>query len=300
MFVSKHSSFYCFVSVPSFSFFIEPSIFCMVSLRHFSRYSSQDIHLFTSLSLFHFINRTAHPLVRSSSFPDVKGALAPTVTASFVNAAPTIWWIKKSTCTHKTYSSIIYAELDFCLPLARALGAFEIYCSETVMRFRLRLPRISLFMREFSFPLLACPKRVTFQFSMRALITDGLSVISDVTENNKIVAGGGAIEIEIAKGLRNYSTKVGGKQQLAVEAFADAVEVIPRTLAENGGSESIDLLIELRQVHDSARTHSNYIRNGTKGDSELGCINALNAAINLGNFSRKIRCNLFWAHTRVV
>ena len=82
------------------------------------------------------------------------------------------------------------------------------------------------------------------------VIIDALSVISDVTENNKIVAGGGAIEIEIAKGLRNYSTKVGGRQQLAIEAFADAVEVIPRTLAENGGLEPIDILIELRQVHD--------------------------------------------------
>jgi chaperonin GroEL (HSP60 family) len=82
------------------------------------------------------------------------------------------------------------------------------------------------------------------------VIIDALSVISDVTENNKIVAGGGAIEVEIAKELRNYSTKVGGRQQLAIEAFADAVEVIPRTLAENGGLEPIDILIELRQVHD--------------------------------------------------
>jgi chaperonin GroEL (HSP60 family) len=82
------------------------------------------------------------------------------------------------------------------------------------------------------------------------VIIDALSVISDVTESNKIVAGGGAIEIEIAKGLRNYSTKVGGRQQLAIDAFADAVEIIPRTLAENGGLEAIDMLIELRQVHD--------------------------------------------------
>jgi thermosome len=82
------------------------------------------------------------------------------------------------------------------------------------------------------------------------VITDALSVISDVIENNKIVAGGGAIEIEIAKELRNYSTKVGGRQQLAIEAFAEAVEVIPRTLAENGGLGPIDILIELRQVHD--------------------------------------------------
>ncbi len=81
-------------------------------------------------------------------------------------------------------------------------------------------------------------------------LTDSLSVVSDVIENNKIVPGGGAIEIEIAKELRKYATKVGGREQLAVEAFADAVEVIPRTLAENAGLEPIDILVELRQVHD--------------------------------------------------
>ncbi len=83
----------------------------------------------------------------------------------------------------------------------------------------------------------------------RAMI-DSLSVVSDVLENNRIVAGGGAVEIEIAKELRKYATKVGGREQLAVEAFADAVEVIPRTLAENAGLEPIDILVELRQVHD--------------------------------------------------
>jgi chaperonin GroEL (HSP60 family) len=81
-------------------------------------------------------------------------------------------------------------------------------------------------------------------------MTDSLSVVSDVIENNMIVAGGGAVEIEIAKELRKYATKVGGREQLAVEAFADAVEVIPRTLAENAGLEPIDILVELRQVHD--------------------------------------------------
>ena len=83
----------------------------------------------------------------------------------------------------------------------------------------------------------------------RAMI-DSLSVISDVIENNKIVPGGGAIEIEISKELRKYATKVGGREQLAVEAFADAVEVIPRTLAENAGLEPIDILVELRSTHD--------------------------------------------------
>ena len=83
-------------------------------------------------------------------------------------------------------------------------------------------------------------------------ITDSLSVVSDVIENNKIVPGGGAVEIEVAKELRKYATKVGGREQLAVEAFADAMEVIPRTLAENAGLQPIDILVELRSKHDAA------------------------------------------------
>ncbi len=81
-------------------------------------------------------------------------------------------------------------------------------------------------------------------------MTDALSVVSDVVENSKIVAGGGAVEIEIAKELRRYATTVGGREQLAVEAFADAVEVIPKTLAENAGLEPIDIIVELRSTHE--------------------------------------------------
>jgi thermosome len=84
----------------------------------------------------------------------------------------------------------------------------------------------------------------------RAMI-DALSVVSDVTENNKIVAGGGAAEIEVAKELRKYANKVGGREQLAIEAFADAMEIIPRALTENAGFEPIDVLIELRSAHDN-------------------------------------------------
>jgi thermosome len=81
-------------------------------------------------------------------------------------------------------------------------------------------------------------------------MTDALSVVSDVTENNKIVAGGGAVEVEVAKELRMYANKVGGREQLAIEAFADAMEIIPRALTENAGFEPIDVLIELRSAHD--------------------------------------------------
>ncbi|MEM2119339.1 MAG: thermosome subunit beta, partial [Candidatus Bathyarchaeia archaeon] len=83
-------------------------------------------------------------------------------------------------------------------------------------------------------------------------ITDALSVVSDVIENNKIVVGGGAIEVEIAKELRNFATKVGGREQMAVEAFADSVEIIPKTLAENAGLEAIDVIVDLRAAHEKA------------------------------------------------
>jgi thermosome len=83
-------------------------------------------------------------------------------------------------------------------------------------------------------------------------MNDALSVVSDVIENNKIVAGGGAVEIEMAKTLRSYANRVGGREQLAVEAFADALEIIPKTLAENAGLEAIDILVELRSSHEKA------------------------------------------------
>lgn len=83
----------------------------------------------------------------------------------------------------------------------------------------------------------------------RAMI-DALSVVSDTMENGRIVPGGGATEVEIAKGLRSYATKVGGREQLAVEAFAEALETIPKTLAENAGLEPLDVIVDLRAAHD--------------------------------------------------
>jgi thermosome len=86
-------------------------------------------------------------------------------------------------------------------------------------------------------------------------MNDALSVVADVIEYNKIVAGGGAIEAEIAKVLRSYATKVGGREQLAIEAFADSIEIVPKTLAENAGLESIDILVGLRVAHEKAKGH---------------------------------------------
>jgi len=84
---------------------------------------------------------------------------------------------------------------------------------------------------------------------------DALSVVADIFEKNKVVAGGGATEAAVAKELRGYATKIGGREQLAVEAFAESMEIIPKTLAENAGLEKIDVLVELRAAHEKPEGH---------------------------------------------
>jgi thermosome len=79
---------------------------------------------------------------------------------------------------------------------------------------------------------------------------DALCVVRNIIEEPKVVPGGGAPEIEIARRLKEYAETLGGREQLAVKAFAEALEVIPRTLAENGGLDPIDILVELRARHE--------------------------------------------------
>jgi thermosome len=81
-------------------------------------------------------------------------------------------------------------------------------------------------------------------------IHDALCVVRDVVEEPKIVAGGGAPELEISRTLRKYAETLPGREQLAVRAFADALEVIPVTLTENAGLDPIDILSELRSRHE--------------------------------------------------
>ena len=80
-------------------------------------------------------------------------------------------------------------------------------------------------------------------------IKDALNVVKDVVVEGKIVAGGGAPEVEIALGLRDYAKSLAGKEQLAVEKFAEAIEVIPSQLAENAGLDPIEILVSLRAKH---------------------------------------------------
>jgi thermosome len=80
---------------------------------------------------------------------------------------------------------------------------------------------------------------------------DGLDVVTAALDSGGVVPGGGASEIAIAAHIRDQAASIEGRRQLAVEAFADAVDVLPRTLAENTGMDPIDALVELRSRHDS-------------------------------------------------
>lgn len=79
---------------------------------------------------------------------------------------------------------------------------------------------------------------------------DALKVVAVAVEDGIAVPGGGAPEIELALKLRDYGQSVGGREQLAIEAFAEALEVIPWTLAENAGMDMIDVVIELKNAHN--------------------------------------------------
>ncbi len=84
-------------------------------------------------------------------------------------------------------------------------------------------------------------------------LEDALRVVGCVVEDKKVVAGGGAPEVELALRLKEYAATQGGRIQLAIDAFANALEVIPRTLAENAGLDPIDKLVDLRAAHEKGK-----------------------------------------------
>ncbi|TEU13269.1 MAG: thermosome subunit [Hadesarchaea archaeon] len=109
-------------------------------------------------------------------------------------------------------------------------------------------------------------------------VHDAISVVSAVIEDGKIIVGGGAPEIELAKRLREYAETVGGREALAVNGFADAVETVPRTLAENAGLDTIDVLVDLRAKHEKPNS-KNFGIDVYKGETvdmmEIGVIEPL-------------------------
>ncbi len=108
-------------------------------------------------------------------------------------------------------------------------------------------------------------------------IKDALHVVAKTIEDGKVTTGGGSSAIEIALKLRDYAASVGGREQLAIEKFADALEIIPRSLAENAGHDPIDILINIRKAHKEGKINYGVnVFTGEVGDMEaMGVIEPL-------------------------
>ncbi len=112
-------------------------------------------------------------------------------------------------------------------------------------------------------------------------IEDALGDLKVVFKTGKVVAGGGSPEMEVAKELRKYASQIGGREQLAVESFAEALESIPRTLAENAGLDPIDIIVSLKAEHESGNVWSGVdIDKGSTGDMyEIGVLEPLSVKV---------------------
>jgi chaperonin GroEL (HSP60 family) len=105
---------------------------------------------------------------------------------------------------------------------------------------------------------------------------DALRVVKCVFEDGTIVPGGGASEIEVAQKLRAYAASVQGREQMAIEAFASAIEEIPKAIAENCGFDSIDMLLNLRASHSTMKYAGINVKTGGVSNMyDLGIIDPL-------------------------
>jgi thermosome len=96
---------------------------------------------------------------------------------------------------------------------------------------------------------------------------DALSVVSDVVVDGKYIVGGGASAMEIAQHLKSFASTVGGREQMAIDSYADSVEIVPKSLAENAGYDPINTLIDLRSAHSKKKkTAGINLKTGKVGD----------------------------------
>jgi len=110
-------------------------------------------------------------------------------------------------------------------------------------------------------------------------IQDALAVVADTIAEGTVLPGGGAPEVEVASHLRDYADSVSGREQLAIEAYADALEVVPRALAENAGLDSIDSLVDLRSAHEGGdvRAGLNVLTGDVEDTFEAGIVEPAHA-----------------------
>lgn len=108
--------------------------------------------------------------------------------------------------------------------------------------------------------LTGCPNTKTVTFILRGgaeqfiaeterSLHDAIMIVRRALKNDSIVAGGGAIEMELSKYLREYSRSVAGKEQLVIGAIAKSFEIIPKQLCDNAGFDATNILNKLRQKH---------------------------------------------------
>jgi thermosome len=112
-------------------------------------------------------------------------------------------------------------------------------------------------------------------------IDDALRVAKCVVEDGKIVAGGGASEMEVALALRSCASSIGGREQMAITAFAEALEEVPRTIARNAGLDTINSILNLRAKHAENKNAGLNIQTGAAEDMlEKGVVDPLRVKVN--------------------
>lgn len=117
--------------------------------------------------------------------------------------------------------------------------------------------------------------------NLERAIDDALRVVKCVVEDGKVVAGGGASEMAVALSLRSYASSVGGREQMAITAFAEALEEIPRTIARNAGLDAIDTILNLRAKHVENKNAGLNILTGAAEDMlEKGVVDPLRVKVN--------------------
>jgi T-complex protein 1 subunit eta len=115
-----------------------------------------------------------------------------------------------------------------------------------------------------------CPKTRTASIILRGgaeqfiaeserSLHDAIMIVKRTMEHSSVVGGGGAIEMELSKYLRDYSKTIDSKIQLVIAAFAKSLEVIPRTLAENAGFDPTDAVNELRALHSTGEIENRWM-----------------------------------------
>ncbi|KAF5038826.1 60 kDa chaperonin [anaerobic digester metagenome] len=117
--------------------------------------------------------------------------------------------------------------------------------------------------------------------NLERAVDDALKVAKCVVEDGMVVAGGGASEMEVALSLRSYASSVGGREQMAIAAFAEALEEIPRTIARNAGLDTINTIVNLRAKHaDNKNAGLNVLTGAAEDMLEKGIIDPLRVKVN--------------------